>query len=349
MRVKSTRHFFKTGHFALFLFVCLLSACESKPEVIQLEGSTMGTTYHITIPPPNDQINPLDLEQDVSNLLIALNRTFSTYDTESELSRFNRSEPGKWVEVSPELLAVLQQAQTISELSEGAFDVTVGPLVDTWGFGAVDFDGLPSEEELAEAASLLGYQKLQIKADTGSINKTVALEIDLSAIAKGYAVDQVADHLDNLGLGNYLVEIGGEIRTKGNSPRNTPWRLGIEVPELMHQHEVHRALKLNKAAVATSGDYRNFIELHGQHYSHTIDPRTRYPVTHELASVTVIMNSASEADGWATAFSVLGPKKGLELAAREGIAAYFIARVGDKGYSVEYTATFKPYLDDAGN
>jgi thiamine biosynthesis lipoprotein len=249
------------------------------------------------------------------------------------------------------LLDVLEPAQTLSELSGGAFDVTVGPLVNLWGFGPVDApDAIPSASDIAAARNRVGYQHLELRRPA-QLRKQRELYIDLSAIAKGYAVDRMAQYLLARGCESFLVEIGGEVRVHGRKSGGAAWRIGVESPDpdaLGGVLRVIRTEQLEGIAMATSGDYRNFLELGGQRFSHTIDPRTGVPVAHRLASVTVLHGSTLWADGFATLLNVMGPTEGFELAEREHLAALFVERT-DTGFVERATSDFARYVSPAVN
>lgn len=317
-----------------------------QPEVLEFTGPTMGTTYTIkAVEVPNGITNG-ELQERVDALLANVNRQMSTYDPQSELSRFNQSESTAWVEVSPELVSVIDEAQRVSRLTDGVFDVTVGPLVNLWGFGPqMTGDNVPADDAISEILAKIGYEQLHTRDAPPAVRKDRAdIYVDLSAIAKGYAVDKIAEHLESLQIVNYLVEIGGELRGKGQNPGGNPWRIAIEEPN-PGQRSIQRVIGITGQGMATSGDYRNFFEKDGQRYSHAIDPRTGWPVRHELASVTVVDASTMYADAMATALLVLGLEKGFELAEQLGLAAFFIFE-GTDGLEEKGTSEFMQYLSD---
>jgi len=342
----------KTGLKALFLIslLVLLGSCERRAEEKKIAGATMGTTYHITLINPSSDINLLDLQQDIDIHLTGLNSIFSTYDEASELSRLNQSPVFTWTIVSPELFKVIAMAKQISEQSGGSYDVTVGPLVELWGFGKREsFGGMPPDEKNIQLAKeKVCYTCIEIDESNSRIRKTKNIQIDLSSIAKGYAVDEVADILYQRHIKNYMVEIGGEVVTRGVNANLEKWKLGIESPALAvpmdNSERIQQVVQVSGKAVATSGDYRNFMEINGKQYSHIIDPATGYPVEHNPASVTVIAEDAALADGWATAFTVLGVEKGIEIARQQGLAVYFVSRNPDQTLGVSMTDNFKSYL-----
>ena len=317
--------------------------------LVVLRGETMGTTYTVKLEPRSSGSRSR-FRRIVEHELDLVDKLMSTYLQDSELSRFNRAEEDKWFDVSPAMAEVVGEAREISRLSGGAFDVTVAPLVKLWRFGAgapafgdLEPGALPSDALLAKVRSTVGYRFLDVRRSPPALRKRrPGLTIDLSAIAKGYGVDRVAEALEADGIANYMIEVGGEVRTKGVRPDGKRWVIGIEAP-LDRARMLYGSIALADRALATSGDYRQFYVVDGRRYSHTIDPRTGRPIRHDLASVSVIAPSCMRADGLATALNVLGPREGFALADREGIAAYFLVREGD-GYSALATSTF-PKVD----
>ena len=336
-------------HRVLLPVICFLSlsSCQSeRPEdVHKFSGFTMGTTYSVMI---NTEALPLSrqrLQTEFDAILNRVNMEMSTYLPESKLSQINETDSANWLSVSASLMHVLQVAREISRLTQGAFDVTVGPLVNLWGFGPGQDFTVPGEERINRALRLVGYEKLHLDPAASTLKKAHGgIFIDLSAIAKGYGVDQIADYLERLQLDNYLVEIGGEIRARGVNDKQVAWQIGIEQP-VAGQRGVRKIIKLENIAMATSGDYRNYFEKDGIRYSHAIDPRTGRPVTHGLASVTVLHPSTMLADAWATGLLALGPEDGYGLARQNGLAAYFII-YGDVGFEEISTPRFQPYFVD---
>ena len=321
----------------------LLVACSEGGGLLEVTGSTMGTTYSVKVVRPPVGLGEELLQAEVERVLRAVNGAMSTHDADSELSRFNRSRDTGWVAASPELVAVLAEAERVSRLSGGAFDVTGGPLVNLWGFGPGGGDDrVPADADVAAARARVGHAHLEVRPSPPAVRKAIPdLYVDLSAIAKGYGVDRVAGRLEELGVDRYLVEIGGEVRGLGRNARGMPWRLAIERPT-PGERAAYVAVGVDGVGVATSGDYRNFFEQDGRRYSHTIDPSTGRPVTHDLASVTVVSTTCTTADALATALNVLGPQAGYALAEREGIAAFFITREG-QGLGHRATTAFARY------
>jgi FAD:protein FMN transferase len=324
----------------LLCLLLMLVAC-SKPQPTKLYGSTMGTSYSVIIPQLPESTSETTVHEGIDAVLERVNQEMSTYLPDSELSQINQSEGGQWLQVSPAVFGVINLAQSISEQTGGAYDITVGPLVNLWGFGppTPGAEGMPTDEEVKAARALVGYHKLELNPQGRTLRKKFKdLYIDLSSIAKGYGVDAVADYLESVGITDYLVEIGGEIRAKGKSQRGDAWRIAVEKP-VPGERAVQKIVNLSDIAVATSGDYRNFVEYNGVRYSHTIDPRKGGPIHHALASVTVLSEKAVNADAWATALMVLGEVEGLKLAEEKGLAAYFLYKKGD-GFESEETTAF---------
>ena len=309
--------------FILFSCGCVQSGGRVDPPAI-LTGQIMGTYYRVTIaenlPPPK-----LDhLATFVEGKLTRINHLMSTYRDDSEISRFNRFESSEWFDVSSETAFVVSKALEIYEASNGRFDITVSPLVELWGFGKdKERDKPPSHVEIKKALESIGSHHLHVRLEPPAIRKAIpTLEIDLSAIAKGFAVDLVSKELRAKGITSYLVDIGGEIRAGGAKAADRPWKVAIESP--VSNGETVKTLPLVGRSLATSGSYRNFFESHGNLYSHTIDPKTGYPVNHATVSVSVIAKDCLVADAWATAFMIFSAEESLDLADRLKIAVFLI-------------------------
>jgi thiamine biosynthesis lipoprotein len=315
---------------------------EQQPVKVILRGKTMGTTFAVTIEGLTDTLRLSESESAIKQRLLDINQIMSTYLAESEISQFNRSQTTAWCNVSQELLGIVQLAQSISEQSQGAFDITVGPAVNLWKFGpqteenTTEPNEIPTADDVAQVLKHIGYQQLQLRENPpGLRTDDPPLQIDLSAIAKGYAVDQVTELLEALQLDiQYMVEIGGEIRTvsyaKNRDNRRT-WRLGIQDPS-GEALTAKRIVAVKSQAIATSGDYVNYYEIEGVRYSHTIDPSTAMPVQHPLASTVVITDTCAAADAWATALLVLGPKRAYDIANKhdQPFAVLLITRINDQ-------------------
>ncbi len=326
------------------LGIALLPACGGGggTPTLHIAGPTMGTHYNVKIVDRTGRLDAKTIKAGIESILNLVDEQMSTYRDDSELSRLNANPSTNWIETSLDLVDVVDAAKRISRLTDGAFDVTVGPLVNLWGFGPhVRRESPPSADEIRGALSRVGYGKVAVRRSPPGIRKSKAdIVIDLSAIAKGYAVDKISDHLASLGLSDYLVEIGGDLRASGRNIHGAPWAIAIEKPA-PGGREVQRVVSITDQAVATSGDYRNYFETRGQRYSHTINPLTGFPVSHGLASVTVWSTSATEADAIATALMALGPEAGYTLARRQKLAAYFVART-ETGFTAKSTIDLGP-------
>ncbi len=315
----------------LFLLVLLgLSYWRLRPTqssgVVHFTGRTMGTTYQVTLGGEATSLASDELRQALQAELDRVSGLMSTYDENSELSKFNASSSTEPFAVSRDTAQVVAAALEISKQSGGAFDVTVAPLVALWGFGAGAQTQPPTPDQVEGARRKVGYQRLSVSVDPPTLTKSDPdLHCDLSAIAKGYGVDKLADLLEARGAKDYLVEVGGEIRVSGHKAEGRRWRIGIERPD-SETRDVKQALEVDATGMATSGDYRNYYEKDGKRVSHTIDARTGYPIDHGLASVSVLHPSCMWADGYATAINVLGPQEGLALAKRLNLAVSLIVR-----------------------
>lgn len=319
----------------------------SHTDVVELTGTALGTTWFVKVVAPGLAIDERDeMLAAVYEQLDAVDRRMSTWDPDSELSKFNRSKSTAPFPVSKPTLEVFGIAREVSERTGGAFDVTVGPLVRAWGFGAdaEPLETTPDEGKIARLRDHVGYRSLSVDPVAGTLRKEhVATEADLSAIAKGYAVDRIADALEGLGWRNVLVEVGGELGARGTRSDGGPWRVAVERPDTSGR-SIFAIVELRNTGMATSGDYRSYILRDGVRLSHLIDPRSMRPIHHALASVSVIDPNTARADALATGLSVLGPEAGPALAEREEIAAYFIVREpGDKlrGFA---SKRFAPFL-----
>ena len=308
------------------------AACAAAPPPVALverhvfRGATMGTTYAVTVVGRGlDDPRLHALHAAVQAALDDVDATMSHYRADSDLSRFNRWRDAAPLAVSPDLVGVVRESMAISRMTGGAFDVTVAPLVDAWGFGAPGPAAAPPRDaDLAALRREVGYSHLEVDEASSTLRKRrPGVRIDLSAIAKGYGVDRATQALTDGGIADYLVEVGGEVRARGATEAGAPWRVGIERPQ-PGRSAIQRVISLREGALATSGEYRNFYELAGARVSHTIDPRTGRPVTHGLRSVSVLADRCARADGLATALEVLGPDEGYALAVERGWAALFI-------------------------
>ncbi|WP_054113752.1 FAD:protein FMN transferase [Marinagarivorans algicola] len=329
---------------SLLATLSLLAACDQKPQwqTVTYSGNTMGTTYTIkVVVSPEQQHAASKTQQAVDALLKGFNQSLSTYIKDSEIMTINAAPAQQWLTVSPRFLAVLTLSREVSDLSAGAFDATVMPLVNLWGFGP-DWhkDAAPSLAQINTVLERVDYRAIAINTADRAIKKLKPVSLDFSAVAKGYGVDEVADFLWQQGFHHFMVEIGGELRVHGHNANGTAWRIGVESPV---SGGSIKPIQVSEVGVATSGDYRNYFEQDGVRFSHTIDPVSGQPITHNLASVTVIAESAAKADALATAFSVMGGEAALALAQQEGIAVYIIERAGDR-FITRHSAMFEPYF-----
>jgi len=301
-------------------------------KVISFHGLTMGTTYKIKYVRGNALKSIKNIQNAVDTSLEKINSIMSTWDANSDLSRINKAPADKWLKLNPDLSALIGFAFDLSKKTNGKYDVAIGPLINIWGFGPKGEKKIPTQWQVEKAMQISGYEKIDLNIKENKLKKRFkASYIDLSSIAKGYGVDKIAELLENFGIKNYMVEIGGEIKTCGQKI-DIPWRIAIESPRKKKNKIFNKVLNLNDCAMATSGDYRNFFK-HGKiRYSHTIDPATGHPVENDLASVTVVIPNGEcyKADAWATALMVSGKDKGFELAAKFKIPAHFIYIKNDK-------------------
>lgn len=336
---------------ALFYFVLLmLSACDSSSNVStdsdktksMLSGKTMGTSYNIVIAHSKETIVETEsLKKNIDDLLYVLNQQVSTYVPSSQISLFNKNDELEWVKVDHDFYSVVEAAQNISKLSQGAFDISVGPLINLWGFGPKNRDKAPTKGQVELALSQIGYQKLKLDSETQSIKKDEShLRIDLSAIAKGFGVDKISKFLTEQGLDDHLVEIGGELRMSGLNQSNKKWRIAVEQPDL-NVSTTQNGLEITNRGVATSGDYRNYFVENGIRRSHIINPQTGFPITHKLASVTVLHESTMLADAYATAILVLGEIEGKIFVEENKLDVLMVIRNEDKFDFWSSSALFK--------
>jgi thiamine biosynthesis lipoprotein len=325
----------------LTLSACFPSNPSNKTEVL-LQGRTMGTTYNIKVVATKEQLIELRLQQQIDAVLKQVNQEMSTYIPSSEISQFNQLNSTEAVEVSTGFARVLKESIRLGKLSAGKLDVTVGPLVNLWGFGPEQRpEIIPSEEVLAATKKRVGLDNLVLEGNLLS-KKIPELYVDLSTTAKGYGVDVVAELIEANGFTHYLVEIGGEMRLSGFKHTGELWAIAIEKP-LTNERSVQQVIVPKDNAVATSGDYRIYFEADGQRFSHIIDPATGKPITHNLVSVTVIHPSSMTADGLSTALMVMGMKQGMAFAVENDLAALFIAKT-ENGFDEQFTVKFKQYL-----
>ena len=314
-----------------------------------LSGLTMGTTWSAKLILPAGTV-PETLGAGIQRQLDLVVRQMSTWSDDSDLSRFNQAQANTWHEIPVEFFRVLDCALTVAQATGGAYDPSVGPLVNLWGFGPdARHQPTPAAAELAVAQSRCGWQRIRLDRVRCRVWQAGGIYLDFSSIAKGFAVDLAVDYLRAAGIPSYLVEVGGELRGYGVKPDQQPWWVGIEQPLSVQggaattADAVHSVVALHGLALATSGDYRRYFEHAGKYYSHTIDPRSAAPIAHPLAAVTVLHPECMVADVWATALMVLGPEEGMRCAQERGLAALFLARDGS-GFSESMTPALRAML-----
>jgi thiamine biosynthesis lipoprotein len=316
---------------SLLLAAALLS-CDRLREEVVFAGSTMGTTYQVKIVTGYFS-GPKGLQQKIDARLEQINQSMSTYRPDSEISRFNKlTTTGEKFAVSGDFLEVMRTARRIFELSGGAWDATIDPLVQLWGFGrSPKTPGIPEKDELQRQRKRVGFDFIRIFEEGALLKTRPDVTLDLGSIAKGFGVDQVAALLLAEGFTDFLVEIGGEVFAAGSRIDGMPWRIGINHPSKdAPVSKIYRVAELSNRALATSGDYRNFVEIDGRLYAHVIDPQTGYPVENGVVSVSVVADSCTLADGLATAVMVMGHEKGLALVQRlQGVECLIVVQASD--------------------
>ena len=309
-----------------------------------IEGTTMGTHYVVRMRELAAGTTAPTLRAEIERILEEIDAAMSTYRPDSEISRFNRASNTDWFAVSARTRAVVDEALRIGALTDGAFDVTVGPLVELWGFGVhARTPSVPPRPAIRKTMRGVGPRLVEARVENPAIRKLrPEVKIDLSAIAKGYAVDALADYLAARGNENFLVEIGGELRVRGRPATGDRWRVAIQKSN-GKPGAAEVVVAVEDLAIATSGDYRNFFTRDGARYSHVIDPRTGSPVAHDLVSVTVVDPSAMRADALATGLLVLGPRHGRLLAKRLALPAFFVSN-GPEGFEGFATPAFEQFI-----
>lgn len=337
---------------ALLLSIALLAAmapgvpvvaAEPAPAVASLTGPTMGTTYHIKYWGDGDD-SPPKVKGAIDLLLAEFDRQMSTYRDDSELSQFNKSPAGEWFPVSRDTARVVEESLRYFKETEGALDVTVPPLLQLWNFGGdankEKAPSPPSAEQIAKAQALVGSQRLQVRLDPPALKKEIdGVEVDLSSIAPGYAVDLIIVQLQALGFANAMVEIGGEVRAVGARPDGQPWRIGVERVDAT-DGTLARVVPLGNLALSTAGDYRNYRTADGRRFTHIIDPRTGQALPYRGTSVTVIAATCTEADALDTPLLIMGPGAGYQWCVKHNVAAFFQLRDGDGKVTERATPRF---------
>lgn len=341
------RQLLRRGLFAVALLV--LAGCDNQPAKestgMVLEGKTMGTFWRASLAGV-DKTRQSELRAKIQAQLDADDRLLSTYKSDSALSRFNQSRSTEPYRVSEGMSDIVTLSLRIGAKTDGAMDITVGPLVNLWGFGP-DKQPVktPDQAQIAAARALTGLQHLKVINQAGEqwLQKNLpGLYVDLSTVGEGYAADHLARLMEQNGIGRYLVSVGGAVVTRGTNPDGKAWRVAIQKPT-DRENAVQAVVDLNGHGISTSGSYRNYYELDGKRLSHVIDPTTGAPIQHRLVSATVIATTALEADGWDTGLMVLGTEKAKQIAQNEGLAVYLITKEGD-GFSTWMSPQFKTFL-----
>jgi len=328
------RQHLKTGRWFIVTVIALLcsmsAGCNARRETV-FTGRTMGTTYSVKL--VTGYLQPVSgLQSQIDKRLDDINQSMSTYRDDSEISRFNRlTTAGEKFRVSPDFMRVMQMAQKVFTITDGAWDGTVKPLVDLWGFGTEAIKTVPPPPAVRQRLQAVGFDAIQIVDNRFLVKRKATVNLDLASIAKGYGVDQIAALLKDDGIENFLVEIGGEVYAAGHRKDGLAWRVGINTPRKEASlDQVYKVVHLTNGAMATSGDYRNFFEIDQKRYSHVIDPRSGYPVANGVVSASVLSADCTFADGLATALIVMGPDKGIELVNRlEGVDCLIVEMQAD--------------------
>lgn len=334
----------------VLLVLAVMAGCAAPPSIETLQGRTMGTTWSVKLVRPAGVARER-LQQGIQDEVDRVVAQMSTYEADSDLSRFNRAPAGTWQALPAEFFGVLSYALTLADDTGGAFDPTVGPLVDLWGFGpGAQPRRVPSEADIAAARARVGWQRVKLDDVSKRLFQPGGAQLDLSAVAKGFGTDQIARALERLGVANYLVDISGELRAHGRRPDGSDWQVAIEKPGAAaggvdRLDEVERVVALRDRSIATSGDYRHFFAGVGHVYSHHIDPRSGRPVAHRIASVTTIAADCMHADSIGTAIMVLGPQQGMAYATQRGLAVLLILHNGqdfEERMSPAFAALLQP-------
>lgn len=321
---------------ALLLF---LTACEPEKTVQKFEGYTQGTTYHVSFWSTEKNVDAVELQKSVDAELKRLDEQLSNYRDDSTIEKFNATNSTQPQEISAEIVALIERTRAVSEATHGCYDLTIKPLFDLWGFKGETLTR-PTPEALQKALSQVGFKQLDKVDDTHLRKRIPNLKVDLSSVGQGYSVTRIAELFETQGVDNYLIEIGGELQTRGKKPDGSSWRVALEKP-LSTERSMHKVISVNQSApfaITTSGTYRHFFDADGKRYSHILNAKTGVPVTHQTVSVTVFDRNATTAEVWDTALLCLGREDGIEVANRAGIAALFIEQQGDTFNEFKTTA-----------
>lgn len=314
---------------AFFLLACTLFACTPRPELIKLEGFAQGTTYHISY--FGGEVDQETLQARVNREFTRIDEALSNYRPDSAIEAFNATPGTEPLAVDAELVELVELARQVQKASDGCYDLTIKPLFDLWGFKKESFTP-PDEAALAQTLALVGLDKLETLDGTHLRKQIPGLRIDVSSLGQGYSVGRMAAILEQAGVDNYLVEIGGELQVRGKKPDGSPWRIALEKP-LPNQRKLHKIVAFDDGqtrALMASGTYRHYFDQDGKRYSHILDARSGKPIEHATVSVAVLHPDPTLADAWSTALLCLGSKAGLSVADRHYIAALFIDQSGDE-------------------
>lgn len=328
----------RVGRIIALVLTTMLAGCERADTVEHISGPTMGSTYTVQYVRTAQTPSAEHIRAEVEAILATIDLHFSTYRSDSLIERFNRLPANSCQHMPADILQLIRIGERLSRDSEGAFDLTVEPLLDLWGFGPQSRgEQIPSQQALAAAQRRVGYQHLRI--DGEQLCKNADVEVGFNSLAAGHAVDLIAARLQAMGITRYLAEATGELKAAGRKPDGSAWRIALELPRADRQI-ARQVLALDGYGMSTSGDYRNYFEDNGRRYSHTFDARRGRPVTHELAAVTVIDRSTLMADGFSTLLLILGPEQGWAFAVEQRIAAVFVTRA-DTGFVSRTTPEFE--------
>ncbi|WP_449434000.1 FAD:protein FMN transferase [Pseudomonas putida] len=326
---------------ALLFSLALLAACNQGPTLERLGGPTMGSSYTIQYVRAAGGPAPAEVQAAVEVILHDIDRHYSTYRADSTVSRFNQLPANQCLVLPSDMLDLVAFGQHLAEQSAGAFDLTVEPLLDLWGFGPqARQEQVPDPNALAQARQRVGYRHLRIEGQ--ALCKDDPVELDFNSIAAGHAVDLIAERLGAMGIANFIAEATGELKAVGHKPDGSPWRIALELPREDRQI-ARQVIPINGLSVSTSGDYRHFFEENGRRYSHTFDARLGRPVEHDLAAATVLDASALQADGYSTLLLILGPERGWDFAIAHDLAAVLVTRV-EGGFVSRATPAFERAL-----
>jgi thiamine biosynthesis lipoprotein len=322
-------------------FLLMGNSCNNSENYYRIAGFTQGTTYHITY----SAMDSVNYQPQIDSILHAFDLSLSTYIDESIISKINNNETNK---LDSLLKKTIEVASEVYDLSEGAFDITVMPIVQIWGFHG-EKQSVPDSSVIDSLLTFVGMNKIKLEG-SNLVKEFSETTIDVNAIAQGYSVDIVAQFLEDKGVENYLVEIGGELRTKGKNPKSIHWSVGIDRPEFgnfLPGNDVEQIVYLTNQSLATSGNYRNYFEVDGVKYTHSIDPLTGYPAPQNILSATIVCNDCIFADAMATACMVSGLEKAKIMVDKlEKVEGYFIYADEEGKFQVYYTAGFSKYLED---